>query len=286
MQASGKRWITYPSRSSELTIWNLSDLHLMNRASATERIKRDINTIKNDPLAYWLGGGDYVDFIGFKDKRFDPDSVDPTVSVKDMGQLFKVGIERIKELFHPIRHKCLGLLIGNHEKCYSVKTEQDDRHGWLCTELGVPNLEYCALFDIVFFRVNTDKGSHLYYTSPKKVQKAFSVRVFAHHGAGYAQTPGGKLNRLVQFMQSFEADLYFCGHVHDNVGRREPTIGADKDCKTLVAKERLGVISGSYLKTYAQNVTTYGEQRGYRPTTLGAASIKIVPDKKTFKGEI
>jgi len=77
-----------------------------------------------------------------------------------------------------------------------------------------------------------------------------------------------------------------CGHVHDQEGVRIVTIGADQTCTRLVQRHRLGVISGSYLKTYAAGVTTYGEQRGYAPTTLGAATVEINPDKGTFKGEI
>ena len=32
------------------------------------------------------------------------------------------------------------------------------------------------------------------------------------------------------------------------------------------------------MKTYQQGTTTYGEQKGYSPTTLGAAWIGIRPD--------
>ena len=113
-----------------------------------------------------------------------------------------------------------------------------------------------------------------------------SFRIYCHHGAGYAQTPGGKLNRLVQFMQSFDADLYFVGHVHDHVARKEPAIGADRQCNKLVERQRLGVIAGSYLKTYQQSVISYGEQRGYRPTSLGAATATIRPDTREMEAVI
>jgi len=159
----------------------------------------------------------------------------------------------------------------------------------LCNELEAPDLQYCALFDLVFVRKARTKKPYLSEESPAQEDgkgRSVTFRVFGHHGAGYAQTPGGKLNRLVQFMQSFVADIYFCGHVHDKVGRREPALGANADCTKIEAYERVGVISGSYLKTYAQGTTTYGEQRGYRPTTLGAATVRINPDKRKVRGEI
>ena len=289
MEAAGKRYILYGSRSDQLTIWHLADLHLMSKACAEDVLKKDIARIKDDPYSFWQGGGDYCDLIGCDDRRFDPDAVAEWVNVNDLGRLGKVGMKRVAELLEPIKHKCLGLLTGNHEKTYERHKEQAGLHGWLCTELGVPNLEYCALFDVVFIRDPEVKAKPRLLATDSPFPLGFTTktyRIFAHHGSGFATTPGGKLNKLIQFMQSFVADVYFCGHVHDKVGRREPALGADKTCTKLVAIERLGVISGSYLKTYQQGVTTYGEMRGYRPVSLGAAWVRFEPDKGKMYAEI
>lgn len=287
MEAAGRQWILHGSRSDEFTVWNLSDLHMMSRACAEKDLRRDVDRIRDDPYSFWLGGGDYCEFIGATDKRFDPDAVADYISISDLAQIGRVGYERVRDLFKPIAHKCLGLLLGNHEKKYCQHMEQNDRQVWLCQELGVLNLEYCALLDVVFVRKAGVKiPAKVAKRPPVKDTKSASFRVFAHHGAGYAQTPGGKLNRLVQFMQSFDADIYFTGHVHDQVGRREPRLGANADCTKLVAQERIGVVSGSYLKTYAQGVTTYGEQKGYRPVSLGASFVRIKPETREVRGEI
>ena len=291
MEAAGQRWIVHPSRSDVIKIWNLSDLHIINAACAVRDIERDVETIRNDPCSFWLGGGDYCDFIGYTDKRFDPDSVADWVSVQDLSRLGDVGYRRIRDMLYPIRHKCLGLLLGNHEKKYLQHKEQADRQAWLCQELELPangNLGYCSIFDVLFVRASCAEPTCA-WSRPKGVNRSktqLKMRVFAHHGAGFAQTPGGKLNRLIQFMQSFNADLYFCGHVHDQVGRREPTLGCNADCSKITKHERLGLISGSYLKTYAQGVCTYGEQRGYRPTCLGAAWAEINPETGDMHGTI
>lgn len=287
MQAGGKRYIVHGSRSDVFRIWYVSDIHWMSKACAEERVRHDIKIIKNDPRSYWIGGGDYCEFIGHTDKRFDPDCVADWVRIKDMGDLGRVGMKQLRDLFKPIRNKCLGLLIGNHEKRYELVTEQESLHHWLCTELDVPNLEYSALFDLLFVRRPRLSVPKLQLKSPPRVHGARErFRIFAHHGAGFAQTPGGKLNKLIQFMQSFDADIYFCGHVHDKVSRKEPAIGANEACNKLVERERLGVVSGSYLKTYQQNVTTYGEQRGYRPTSLGAAVVNINPETREMWAEV
>jgi len=288
MKAAGRRYIMYGSCRDTFRIWNLADLHWMSRACAEGRIKKDIQTIRDDPFSFWLGGGDYCDFIGYSDKRFDPDAVAEWVSVKDLGELGQKGMREIAKLFAPIKDKCFGLLLGNHEKKYELQNEQESLHGWLCTELGVANLGYSALFDVVFARAARTKRPRLVDPLPRRadVTSRVGFRLFAHHGAGYAQTPGGKLNRLVQFMQSFDADIYFAGHVHDRVARSEPAIGADRYCKELTQRLRLGTIAGSYLKTYEQGVTTYGEQRGYRPTSLGAAVVQVCPETRELKAEV
>lgn len=284
MEAAGKRWIVHPHKSDVFKIWNLSDLHMMSRACAEKDLRRDVELIRDDPFSFWIGGGDYCEFVGRTDKRFDPDSVAEWVSIKDLGRLGDLGYRTVRDLFKPIAHKCLGLLLGNHEKLYALHQEQHDRQTWLCQELNAVNMQYSALLDVVFAR--RAGQIRLQHVHPKKAYHCDTFRIFCHHGAGHAQTPGGKLNKLIQAMQGFEADIYFLGHVHDKVGRREPVIGANAACTKLEARQRLGIISGSYLKTYAQGVTTYGEQRLYRPVCLGAAWVTIRPETGEMHGEI
>ncbi len=287
MEAAGKRYILYRSRSDVIRLWHLSDLHWMSRACAEDRIREDVQTIKKDPYSFWMGGGDYCDFIGHTDKRFDPDAVAEWVSVKDLGDLGKVGMAQIRDLFKPIAHKCLGLLLGNHERHYELKTDHESLHHWLCEELDVASLEYSALLDLVLTRMPSVRVPTLTLKAPPRgCNTCQSFRLYVHHGAGYATTAGGKLNRLIQFMNSFRADIYFCGHVHDKTARKEPVIEADAACRKLREHERVGVIAGSYLKTYQQGVTTYGEQRAYRPTSLGPAVVTIKPETRKITAEV
>lgn len=291
MECGGARYIWHGSVKDEFRIWNLSDLHLGARECAENDLKRDIDAIRDDPFSFFIGGGDYANFIGYSDKRFDPDCVAEWISVKDLGDLGKKCMTRVRDLFMPIRHKCLGLLIGNHELKYELHTEQESLHHWLCQELQVPFLGYCCLFDIHFCRTVGQKIPALRATLPprrgeNRHSDTKTFRVFVHHGAGYATTPGGKLNKLVQAMNSFDAQLFFLGHCHDQVARREPMLSANSDCTKLTQRVRLGLISGSYLKTYSQGSMSYGEQKMYRPTSLGAAVAKIHPESGRMEAAV
>jgi hypothetical protein len=288
MEAIGKWFILHPSRSDVLTIYNLADLHIMSPSCAEDEIRSDIEDIRMNPNAFWFGGGDYANYITATDKRFNPDEFDEKTLVKDMGKLGWVAKERVKALFTPIRHKCLGLLFGNHEFKYAVAKEQLFLHHLLCTELDVLDMGYCCYFDTVFLRVPAVEAPTLTQKYPEEsVGDYWCVRHFAHHGAGFATTPAGKLNKLLEFMNSFpQGDISWCGHVHDQKGQRIAGIVANPACDKIMAKERLGVISGGYQKTYQQHVTSYGEMRGYRPTILGPAVVRFTPKDKTYKGEI
>ena len=292
MQAAGQRFIWHGSKTDEIKLVYFSDIHWLAKACAESSVRKQIAEILEDPYTFWIGGGDYGEFIGFGDtKRFDPDAVADHVKVSDLGQLGRMTYEQIAGLFRPIKHKCLGLIVGNHEKQYMRRMQQEDLHGWLCIELGVPNLGYSCFMDVVFCRctdwdlpVLTGKrpprrGEHRHASTE-------TFRVFCHHGKGAAQTKGGKVNALVSFMRSFEADIYFMGHVHDQMGVRLTPLTANRDCTELTNKTKLGVISGSFLKAYPQGHTTYAEVKGYEPTTLGAAWVKIRPYTRELWGRV
>lgn len=287
MEAAGKRNIWHRSTRDKFRIWNISDCHLLAKGCAEDLLKRDLKKIEADPFSFWLGGGDYCDFIGHTDKRFDPDAIAEWVPVSQLGDLGAYGMRKIRDLFMPIKHKCLGLVIGNHEKHYELFNKHSSLHGWLCSELGVPNLEYSAMFDIVFHRTPKVKIPALRQDTPSHNDASSNAfRVFVHHGAGAACTPAGKLNRLVGFMQAFRADIYFIGHVHDKTARREPCLGADANCTKIRQFDRLGLISGSYLKTYNEGSTSYGEMKGYRPVSLGSAICEITPATRHMEAAI
>jgi hypothetical protein len=285
MEAAGKRWILYPSRTDRIRIWFLACLHYGSSACAENHLKRDIQTIKDDPYSFWVGGGDYGEYISPKDtKRWNPQAVASWLRVADLGGYGFTLNSAVRDLLKPIADKCLGLGEGNHEVTYQIRTEQQDRHPWLCQELKVRNLRYCAFIDIIFRRKTGIKAPKLLTKSPAMRKNdganSWTRRLFYHHGAGGAQTSGGKLNRLIRFMDSHDADIYFVAHGHEEHEHTMVTTTADVQCERIREHERHGILAGSYLKTYAEGVTTYGEVKGYRPVRLGAAGVTIIPDKQ------
>jgi hypothetical protein len=285
MEAAGKRYIKYGSRSDVLSIWAIGDIHYGSPGCDLKRVKRDLDRIKNDSHAFWVGLGDYADYISPRDKRFAADALTDEAKL-NIGRLGKYYAEKIQELFEPIKSKCLGLLYGNHEEKYNVVNNQEDSHAWLCEELEVPNFKYSAIFDLSFIRTTCRAPMLLNGINQGEGKHSKTYRVYCHHGAGGGATPAGKLNSLIKLMNNVEADIYFMGHVHDQKGQRLVRISADQACTQLTEKQTIGLITGSYLKTYVQGSSGYGEMKAYQPTTLGAVRLQVVPDKGEMYGEI
>lgn len=289
MEAIGRIYIVYPSRSTRISIANIADVHFGNRGCNMGRFRDDVRAIKNDPNAFWFGGGDFADYIAPNDKRWDPSTIDPDIRVSDLGQLGHVLCAKMRDEFKPISNKCLGLLFGNHEDKYMKLKDQQQLHQWLCTELGALNLGYCGFVDLIFVRSSRVREPRMFKgVNPFAADShdSYTLRFFLHHGFSGASTPGGKLNTLVKAMTIFEADCYMLGHVHDQKGQRNVRIGANADCTALVDRQSIGVITGSYLMTYAQGSTSYGEMKGYGATPLGCVKITVEPQKHKFSAEV
>ena len=250
MVPGGQYIIPYRSKASVFDLVPLGDSHIGNRACAKDKLKEDIERIRVNPNARWLGTGDYCEFIGYQDKRFDADAIAENISVSNLAELGFVLMREIRDLFMPIKDKCIGLLQGNHERSYEVRFQQRLTE-WLAMELETKCFDYSTIFDIVFRRTtNSTRGT----------ASAQAFRVYAHHGAGFAQTSGGKLNRLIKFMDTWpRADIVIMGHVHEKKVHFKVPLDGDAKCGKIIQFQQLDVVTGSYLKTYCEGVTTYGE---------------------------
>ena len=124
MEASGIRIIEYRDRAAEISLYDVADIHFLNRGCSKQHLQRDVEKIKNDQLSYFFIGGDYADWIAPGDKRFDPDAFDEGVQVIDLTYMGVIIVKLMHKYFFPISDRCLGVLIGNHEKKYLTDKSQ------------------------------------------------------------------------------------------------------------------------------------------------------------------
>ncbi len=267
--------IEVDSLSDPRRLWPIADIHLMTRGCHEDLLMENVKRIQEDDSANWLGLGDMADLISYQDvRRFDPEMIRESDFKAVLVAAGTNAVKRLDATLWPIAHKCIGLGEGNHEDKFERRFEQhvirslldrwNDRLERDGSAWRVPFLGYCAFLDLTF----------------RRKRKSVKFRICTHHGAGYAQTKGGKLNRLVRFMQYFEADLYLMGHVHTVTDDSVVQITADEACEHLTHKSRTGAICGTYLRTYVEGAGGYGERAMFEPAVLGTPIVTILPETR------
>lgn len=264
----GKKRVIKLGRHKFWWLVPIGDIHLKNRACSQAKLQETIDWVVATPNCVWIGMGDYAEFIGHTDKRFDPATFGTSALVRDLGRLSADAVEAVAQIFKPIAKKSLGMLYGNHEDAYMLRTQQADMHKNLCEAVGVQNLGYSCFQQIEFRRGHE--------------RQTYTIR--AHHGAGFAQTKGGKMQALVKLCRQTDADITLMGHLHDSMQHPDQMLTLING--RIVARTRLGVMTATYLKTYEENVATYGEKRAYDPVPLGSPRIQITPFSHRTLGDV
>ncbi len=254
------------SRPDEFQLYTLGDAHVGTKHFSETGFIKVVKKIKDNPNARWVDMGDSCEFIAPSDPRWDGGAVADWVHSDNVAL---DEADHYIELVSPIKDKCLGKIKGNHcitlTKHYHIDVQQ-----YICKALGVPDLDYSAFLRLKFQRLGkTD----------------YQVVCYLTHGAGCAITKGAKVNRLERVMDSFAADIYAHGHVHDIITNTKSYLYLTEEGK-IVQKVKVGAMTGCFFRTYSQGIpSSYGEQKAYPPTSIGCPRFTIVPDKKILTVE-
>lgn len=255
--------IPYRRAEHDIRIYCLGDIHTGTIHCVEDDVKRKIQEIKRE-RAYWIGMGDYAEWITPSDKRYDPSqrAIAEWVEPDNIGEC---QIKFLVDLFSPIKDKCIGLLYGNHEESIRIFNHENVQKN-LCDRLNVSNLGYSAMVRFYFNRQNSNEQHVL--------RGAFT------HGAGAAITEGAKTNSLMRFMKAFNADFHAYGHLHDFIPKSLSKMSVDGDYGKGKIKQKvsMGAITGCWFRTYTQGViASYGERKAYPPTEICCAYFSIDP---------
>lgn len=284
MEATGARIINYPDKEAEFRIWDIADVHRFAKGMAIDHFRRDIRRIDYDPYSLWAGGGDYCDWITPGDKRFDPAAFDENVRVQDLTSFAAFCAKTIIEDYWAIRGKCVGFALGNHDLKYLSKNSEMAIHEHICRELGTLNMGYSGWVDLYFVH-DPDRPTDMVIGPPPEKFNA-RLRVLVYHGIGAAGTAGGKMNAMKKLVDFVDADLVMTGHLHEQIAKTFVRLFPNASCTAVDSKTTMGLITGSYLRTYSPDFTSYAEIKGYFPTTLGASFARYIPSTKRLSVEI
>jgi hypothetical protein len=269
-----RRTIPYEGkRPSVLKIYPIGCTHLGAAASDEQRLASVVKRIEEDDDAYWIGMGDYGDFINRNDKRFDATTLAPWLR-EHLNDLSRVQTKRFNSHIRPIAGKCLGLLEGNHERC---QTSRFERNVFLDMVEAVKSMaghaeDYPLALGytgwVVLSLPKTSDGS------TKRGVNTLTIN--CHHGSGGATTRGGRLNKLEKYANMVEADLVLVGHMHDSmkVPIHRRCVRGTKE----VTKPRWAALTGAFLDTRnPDGYVTYGEEKMYAPLPPSNIVVEWTP---------
>lgn len=252
--------VRIPSRAAHLRLTPLGDIHLGAAGCDESALKAKVAEIADDPFHYTIYMGDMIDAILPDDKRWDEKAVPRWLR---RGTAAMDEFERAREILSPIpADRVLGILEGNHEIVTRARHYVDVTLD-LARTLKIPYLGQEAIV-----RLLTQRGEAIQ-----------SFDIFVTHGCGGGRFPGGKINRVTSLSNFIEADIFMMGHVHEKTAIKNVVLSMDR-AGNLAKRERVYVLTGTFLKTYQEGSNSYGARALYAPTTIGAPTIEIRPSTR------
>jgi len=252
--------VKYRSREAEFTIVPIGDIHLGNEACDEKRLKATVKRVADDPNCYWIGMGDYCDWINRQDKRFDEESMPQWLW--GVGDLAKAQRERLIEILNPISgDKCLGLVEGNHERTIYQHQERDV-YTTVAEALGARCLGPMGFIRLSFIRGKSDAQLFI---------------ILATHGWWGGRLMGAGGLNLERVLGWSNADIVMAGHDHKRRAFPLARLVALKN-DTVDEREIWAMSTGSYL-----GGARYAQAKGYRPLPIGAPEVIITPDKRRIQ---
>lgn len=249
----------------------ISDIHILSSTFDKELLKQVVDYIKSKDNVYFIGLGDYGEFIKPYDKRFDPLTNYPDLKVKDLADIVNVELNEVKKQLTPILNsdKCLGLAEGNHD----LKLTKDGSGHIvknLCNEFNLRYLGYSGYLKFVFSRTSTSKRNFL---------------VYYHHGWTSSRSTGSLVNAVKNLALTHNCHLAVSGHSHSKVCTGPMDVSSYDG-----PMQKQGIVCGAFKRGVDFEKHTWEESRGYdiQKHQMGTWIVQVKPfparnEKFTFR---
>lgn len=251
-----------------MRVYSLGDTHEGNCNHNEKAFKQAVNIIQQDPNAYWIGMGDYIDAITHDDKkRFNLVTVSERYELKDLKNLPKKQMENVFDVINPIQGKCIALLIGNHEEVYTRNNSNDVythfTNMFASSAWGTIPPVRLGMVGMIKYQI---EGSN-------------SVIHALNHGSGVGGTTDGyAVTKAWEQSKPFECDVFWMGHIHQLV-EDDKKIMAVSQKGNLIKKRKYVAVTGSFLNTYNEGYANYFEHKGRKEGDIGMIKMTIVRDR-------
>jgi len=245
--------------STPVVVYIIADTHINAPNCDEKKLRRHVKLIQDHAETsnnvFWVHLGDWCDFISPNDKRFDIEQPAPSIITQ---------ARNAKEIFRPIAQYCIGGISGNHD--YSIRKNYGDMVDDIAKSIGIPYLGDTAFIKLQMSAAVERRGAR------------FSKDIFLTHGFGGGRKYGGKINKIQDFAQFVDADIYLCGHFHTYVPIENLAIGLSRN-GTLKKRSRWFILASSYYEIY-NGVDNYASRVVYQAQPTGMIKMEICgPDE-------
>lgn len=238
----------------DIDILYLADFHIGDPHSDYKVIRAALDRVLNDENTYCILGGDLMNCAI---KSSISDSYDEALTPQQ-------ELEQCIKLFQPLaeKGKILGILGGNHE-ARIWKTDGIDMTRMLAMQLNLLDRYTEATLTML---IKTGLGY-------KKRPICYSL--YCTHGSGGGRRLGSKINRLIDYANVIDVDVYFCGHTHSPLMAKLGAMRIVPQNGTVVNTEKLFVNTAAAL-----SYGGYGEVQGYTPTSNAYPVVHLSGSEK------
>jgi len=265
--------IPYSSRSDVIRIVPLTDIHLGNQACDEKLLRHWVKDIAESENTYWVGLGDYCEFISRKDWRTDEEAYASWLWGKH--DVILPQQERLLDILSPIADKCLALLKGNHEMD-TYRRENRDVYAPFCENMSKavtdPKRRQLMLGFAGFLRLKFQRMN-----STGTQSSSWTQDWFLTHGYWAGRLYGNGALNLGRVWGYTVADMVLAGHDHKKraiqVSRFRPLNSGKVEKQTGFLCSCCSFLDGA----------KYAEEHGYPPLPVGPLEILIRPDKREIK---
>lgn len=244
-------------KSIELLV--LADYHYADPHSDHDAIRKDIDYVNEHDNVYCLLAGDLLD-CALKSSLGDVyTNMSPMQELKAMVDLLGPIAEK----------KVLAAVGGNHEARH-YKTNGVDMTRLICRELGIED-RYSPDTAFVFLRFGEDQARNGHH-------RPVLYTIYLSHGSGGGRKEGGKLQRLADYCQVVDADIYCVGHTHlpasfkTGFARPNPASSSISYCTKLFVNSAAKLQYGGY-----------GDTGGFKPPCLDTPRIILSGEHKEMR---
>lgn len=250
-----------PAEHKSIELLALADYHYADPHSDHDAIRKDIDYVNSHENAYCVLAGDLLD-CALKSSLGDA-----YVNLSPMEEL-----TAMMDLLQPISHKILCAVGGNHEARH-YRTNGVDMTRLLMRQLGIEE-RYSPDTALLFLRVGRDSKSNGHH-------RPILYTIYLTHGSGGGRKEGGKIQRLADYCQIVDADIYCCGHVH-----------LPASFKTGFARPNASNSSVGYCTKLFVNCAAklqyggYGDTGGFKPPCIDTPRILLSGETKDMRAVI